>query len=174
MYEIGELIFYGDAGVCRVTDIAAQELPGTEVNQLCYVLKPLYHDYIISIPVNSTKVFMRPIISKQMAEQLIDMIPSIQGQACHGRAFELAGRYEASIKSYDCAELIELTMSLYAKKQDLEQQKRKFRAVDERFMKRAEELLFGELAAALGIPKSEVPKYIASRVEKPAVDTSQE
>lgn len=32
-------------------------------------------------------------------------------------------------------------------------------------MKRAEDLLFRELAAALGIPREEVPDYIARRVE---------
>ena len=61
-------------------------------------------------------------------------------------------------------------MSLRAKKQGLEQQKRKFGAVDERFMKRAEELLFGELAAALDIPKDRVPEYIADRVSEKRSD----
>jgi len=33
-------------------------------------------------------------------------------------------------------------------------------------MKRAEELLYGELAAALEIDRDEVPSYIAARVKK--------
>lgn len=37
-------------------------------------------------------------------------------------------------------------------------------------MKRAEELLFGELAAALGIPREEVPRYIEARLERPGED----
>ena len=36
--------------------------------------------------------------------------------------------------------------------------------VDERFMKQAEQLLFGELAAALGITPEQVPGYIAAEV----------
>ncbi|NTW70894.1 MAG: hypothetical protein HGA49_01460 [Eubacteriaceae bacterium] len=55
-------------------------------------------------------------------------------------------------------------MSIYAKKQYLEQQQRKFGAIDEQFIKRGEELLFGELAAALDIPKESVPDYIAGRI----------
>ncbi len=43
-------------------------------------------------------------------------------------------------------------MSIYAKKQDLEAHKRKVGALDQRFMKRAEDLLFGELAAGPGHP----------------------
>ena len=55
-------------------------------------------------------------------------------------------------------------------KRELEGQRQKFGTVDERFMKRAEELLFGELAAALGIPREEVPRYIEARLERPGED----
>jgi len=57
-----------------------------------------------------------------------------------------------------------MTKSLYAKRCEAEREKRKFGAVDERFLKEAEELLFGELAAALEIEKSEVLDYITSRI----------
>jgi CarD family transcriptional regulator len=60
--------------------------------------------------------------------------------------------------------LLELTISIYTKKQHLEQHNQKFGAVDKRLMKQAEELLFGELATALNISKDAVQNYIASRV----------
>lgn len=56
-------------------------------------------------------------------------------------------------------------MSIYAKKQCAEQQSLKLGQVDEKFMKRAEELLFGELSGSLGIPRDKVQEYIASRVD---------
>ena len=37
---------------------------------------------------------------------------------------------------------------------------------NEKFMKKAEDLLFGELAVALGIKKEEVPVYIGTRLRK--------
>lgn len=39
-------------------------------------------------------------------------------------------------------------------------------------MKRAEELLFGELSVSLGIPKEEVPRYIEARVGMAAGEKS--
>ena len=39
-------------------------------------------------------------------------------------------------------------------------EKKKLGAIDERFMKEGEALLFGELAAALDIQPQEVPRYI--------------
>ena len=167
MYQVGDLILYGSTGVCKVADITTQELAGKDKKQLFYVLEPLYQNCTIFTPVITTKIFMRPIISKDEAERLIDMIPAIRVEAYHNRDLnQLAEHYKASLSTHDCSDLIELSMSIYAKKQFVEQQKRKFGAVDEKFMKRAEDLLFGELAAALNIPKDQVPEYIAERVEE--------
>ena len=55
-------------------------------------------------------------------------------------------------------------MSLYAKKRHTGDTTMKFGSVNQKFMVRAEQLLFGELAVALGIRREEVQDYIASRV----------
>lgn len=170
MFKVGDLILYGNTGVCRVTDITTRDSSGADKDRLFYILSSLYQGGILSTPVNNTKIFMRPIISKQEAERLIDMIPTIRAEAYHNRVMRaLTDHYETALKTYDCLELIKLTMSIYAKKQYMAQQKHKFGAIDERFMKRAEELLFGELAAALCIPKQSVPDYIACRVGEEGV-----
>lgn len=165
MYQVGDLVFYGDMGVCRITDISTQELSGAMKKQLYYILLPLYQQCVIYAPVHDGKVFMRPVISKQEADEMIDSIPSIHAEAYHNRVLgQLSEHYEESLRSHDCMDLIKLTMSIYAKKQDVEAHKRKFGSVDEKFMKRAEDLLFGEFAAVLGIAKEKVPTYIESRV----------
>jgi CarD family transcriptional regulator len=167
MYKVGDLIIYESTGVCRIDDITALDSKGAEHELLYYVLKPLYQNCTIFAPVNNNKVFMRPIITKTEAERLIDMIPSIRVEAYHNRAIkQLAEHYMESLKTHDCTDLIELCMSIYKKKQFVEQQKRKLGTVDEKFMRRAEELLFCELAAALNIDKDKVSDYIASRVNE--------
>ena len=123
----------------------------------------------IRIPVDS-KVFMRPVISRQESEALIDAIPGMHAEACHERNFtQLAARYQQALGSHSCADLIELVMSIYAKKQYAESRKRRFGLVDARLMTRAETLLYGELSVALGIPFEadafeEVQPYISSRI----------
>lgn len=167
MFSIGDLIVYGETGVCRVEDITTRT--DGAARRRYYVLQPLYQDCMISAPADSDKIFMRPVISKGEADRLIDRIPSVSAEAYYSRALrELTEHYEAAIRAHNCGELLRLTMSLHAKKCDAERQKRKFGAVDERYMKRAEELLFGEFAAALGIPRDGVRDYIARRVKRPA------
>lgn len=164
MYQIGDLIVYGNTGVCRVEAVETpRHRPGEEERQY-YPLRPLYQDGTIRIPVD-TKVFMRPVISREEAEKLIDAIPGMNAEVYHERNFtQLAAHYQEALGSHECSDLIELVMSIYAKKQDAESKKRKFGQVDARFMKRAESLLYGEFSVALGIPFDDVQGYIASRV----------
>ena len=163
MYQPGDMIIYGSTGVCQVRKITKPDFRSGD--QLYYALDPLYQDGMIYTPVDS-KVFMRPVITKEEAEALIDKIPTMQAAAYHSSVLrELEEHYSGYLKSHDCGDLIELAMSIYAKKQLLAAQHRKFGAVDERFLKRAEDLLEGELAVALGVPKDRVGAYISARVD---------
>jgi CarD family transcriptional regulator len=56
-------------------------------------------------------------------------------------------------------------MSTYRKKEERERAKLKFGAIDRRYMERAEALLFGELAVALGIARENVQSYIHERLQ---------
>lgn len=163
-YSVGEIIVYGGTGVCRVQEIAAPRAKGPDAGRRYYVLKPLFQDGTISIPVD-TKVFMRPVISAQEAERLIDALPTLKAEAYHDRNFnQLAAHYDQVLGSHDCRDIARLAMSIHAKQRWAEQQSKKLGQVDARYMKRAEGLLFGELSVALGIPRDDVPDYIERRV----------
>ena len=166
MFQTGDLIVYGNTGVCKVEGLANPNLPGVDRDKEYYVLSPLYQEGTIYSPTDNTKVFMRPVISKDKAEELINMIPSMRAQSFHTNSSQqLAEHYQGFFNSHNCSDLIELVMSIYAKKQYLLTHKHKFGQIDERFMRKAEALLHGELSVALGIPLKEVPGYIAARVE---------
>lgn len=168
VYQVGDIILYGRTGVCQVTGIASIKSPG-ENAKLCYMLKPLYQTCTISTPVDNDKVFMRPVISKADAQRLIDGIPRIHAEAYHNRNLpQLKDHYRSVLDSHDCGDILALTLSIYAKKKLAEAHKRKVGAVDERFLREAEDLLFGEFSVALDIPRDEVQSYIARRLKKAA------
>ena len=165
MYQKGELILYGGTGVCRVTDIVSKKFSRTEPEKLYYILTPLYQTGTITTPVDNCKVFTRPVISREDAISLIDEIPHIEAQAYHNQNLQqLENHYKSELESHDCKDLLRLTMSTYQKKKEREQAKLKFGAVDRRYMERAEDLLFGELAVALNIERSSVPAFIENRL----------
>ncbi len=164
MYQVGDIIQYGIVGACRITDISVDGAPGCEGKPV-YVIRPLYCEGTIYAPVESGKVFMRPIVSRQEAERIIGTIPEIRPKYCEMQTIgQLVEYYEGCIRTHECADLVQLTMSIHSKKKAAEQAKRKFGSVDEKYMRRAEDLLYGELAAALGMARDEVRHDFERRV----------
>ena len=166
MYQVGDLILYGSTGVCRVSEIVAKKFSRTDPEKLFYVLCPLYSAGTITTPVENSKVFTRPVISRDEALRLIDTIPQIHAESYNNSNLQqLENHYRTELESHDCLDLLKLTMSTYRKKQEREEAKLKFGAVDRRYMERAENLLFGELAVALDIDRGNVQHFIEDRLD---------
>lgn len=165
MYDIGELIIYGRIGVCKVKDVTTSKFSGASENQKYYVLELQDKNGNIYIPVN-TKVFMRPVMKKEEAEQLIRLIPSMQAQAYNSPNLqELTRHYMTALQAHNCECLIKVVMSISTKKQERQHNNKKIGAVDTNFLKHAEDLLYSEFSIALDVPKQSVAGYIATRVE---------
>lgn len=175
MYHTGDLVVYGTTGVCRVEGVIRPEGAGAERKKLYYRLSPLQEDGVIYTPAENGKVPMRPVISAQEAEALIDLIPTMHAEAVYSPTLQaLAQHYQSMLRSSDCREVLRLTMSIYCKQQAAQAKNRRLGLVDERYRKQAERLLHGELAAALGIPFDEVQPYIARRVAGAPAGTARE
>ena len=164
MYEVGALLVYDTTGVCRVDDIGIPEgMSLQDKTRKYYKLSPVFGSGTIYIPVD-TRVFMRPVISREEAETLIRKIPEIQEEdTCdiHNQKV-LEDHYKASIHTHECEDLVQLIKTVYAKKRKLEQRGK----TDQQYMKRAKELLHEELATALEIPLDDVEGYISGVLEQ--------
>ena len=78
MFEKGEFIVYGSAGVCEVKDITTLDMKGASKNRLYYILSPSHHkDSKIFTPVDGNKTVMRAVLTKEEADVLIDNIQDI-------------------------------------------------------------------------------------------------
>lgn len=163
MFNKGDRIFYGQTGVCIVEDISEKVLTKNH-KKLYYTIRPLYQqNNIIYAPVESDKVFMREIISEDEVKKLIQKVPELYEKALNG---EGKIDYQEYIDSHSCEELLELAVLIYSKKQAAKRMKKKMGFIDEKYLKRAEELLFGELAAALNITPAEVPEILFAEIKK--------
>lgn len=164
MYAIGDLVVYGSTGVCQVTNITTPDFAGPRKDLLYYELTPEYQNGVIYTPVD-TKVFMREVISEEEIESLISEIPNADARGYYCASVQLlTAYYENILRSYRCIDLAMLVLSVRAKKKELQAQNKKLGQIDVRFMKRAEELLCGELAVVLKIPPESVPDYIRERL----------
>ena len=167
MFHENDLIVYGNTGVCRVKAIGTLEgISAANPERIYYTLEPVYDSKgTIYAPVDS-KVFMRLIMSPEEARALIAKIPKIPGQKveCQNQRM-ISDQYEASLSSHKCEDLISLIRTIYVRNKKATDSGKKPAQVDERYMKRAKDLFYGELAAALGINFKDVEPYIKDTVE---------
>jgi len=164
MFQVGDFIIYGGEGACQVEAVGPLELEGFEGDKPYYTLAPLYRAGKIYTPVN-TNVYMRPVLSRAEAEALVRQIPSIKAAPCAVRNPRVLGEfYQEMLRSHDCESMVLLIKTAYGKSQRRLARGAKPSQVDERYLKRAEDLLYGELAVALDIPREEVVSYIAQAV----------
>ena len=104
---------------------------------------------------------MRPVITKEKARELITKIPKIKSNELDtNNQKQLNEYYQSSFLSHECEDLLQLIKTVYLKTQKQISCGKKPGQTDQRYMKRAEELLHGELAIVLGIPCDEVTSYI--------------
>lgn len=166
MYQKGDLIIYGSTGVCLVEDVKAPgAVPSADKTKQYYKLTPVYSKETIYVPTD-TAVFMRPIISRAEVEDLISKIPDIEGSAFDCRNLKmLSDHYQTILQTHKCEDLIQLIKSVHAKNETMLQCGKRLGQTDQRFMKRAEDLLYGEFASALDIPRENVRDYIQQSVE---------
>ena len=170
MYQVNDLIVYGNHGVCRVTGIGTPAIPVADKNRRYYTLRPAYQrEEVIYAPVENNKTVMRPILTRQEADQLIDEIPKLNTVWIVNER-EREAQYKAAMRTCDCKELVRIIKTLYQRRAERIQNGKKATVVDDRYFHQAEEQLYGELAIALNIPKEEVGGYIAEYAQSHEAD----
>jgi len=162
MFKVGDFVVYGKTGVCKIIDICEKELIVNTKKQY-YVLNPVFESKnIIYAPTDNEKIFMRNIITKAQAEELILKIPMIRKKIKFNE--EELKELNTVLSSYTCDDLVGLTAQIYEKKKLAIENKKRLGFSDERIMRKSENLLFGELAVALGINIEDVQEYIKNKL----------
>ncbi len=167
MYEKGSLMIYDTTGVCRVEEIGVPTgLPVADTSKNYYKLAPVFGSGTIYIPVD-TEVFMRPVISREEAEDLIRKIPDIEEeQDMTANQKSLEESYKESFRSHTCEDLVRIIKTAYSRKKYLERVGKKSGKTDLQYMKRAKKLLNEELSTALGISVDEVNTYVEEALQE--------
>ena len=160
MFKIGDKIIYGESGVCTVEKIEPLDMEGANKGKLYYQLSPLIGSSTLFVPVD-TGVFMRHVMSRDEAEALIDSIPGIEPAICNDSRFNhVDAYYKELFKRHTCETLVSIVKGLRSRLAD--KKSRSSRA--EATMRRAKDILHGELAVALDMDVDEVEGYIVSRL----------
>ncbi len=162
MFSVGDKIVYGENGVCTVARVAPLDHAGAAPGKLFYHLEPLVGSGIYYTPVDSG-AFMRPVISREEAEALIDAMPSIEPAICRDNRFNhVDAFYKELFRQHSCEALVAIVKGL---RERMNEKKTKSSRA-ESTMRRARDMLHGELSIALDMDISEVEPYIQERISR--------
>ena len=160
MFSVGDKIIYGENGVCTVDKIEPLAMSGAPKDKLYSHLTPLVGSGTYFTPVDSG-AFMRPVMSREEAEALIDSMPGIEPAICNDNRFNhVDAFYKDLFRLHSCEALVAIVKGLRSRM--AERKTRSSRA--EATMRRAKDMLHGELSVALGINIQDVESYIQERI----------
>ncbi len=166
MFSVGDYIICGKNGVCRVEEIGTMDLAGADSDRLYYTLAPVYcSGSRIFTPVDNSKMVIRAVMTKEEAQKLVGEIPQIEELwVADDKRREQA--YKEAIMTCDGRALVQIIKTLYMRKKKCLDNGKKVHNIDERYLRMAEDYLYGELACALDIERGNVASYITDEVEK--------
>ena len=165
MFHEGDKIIYGNKGVCSVLENTTIQREGVPDDRLYYVLQPMNsRESKVFTPVDNNKIVMRPLISKQEAEDLIREMPEIEELKVPCEKLR-EQTYKDCIRSGSCREYIRIIKTLYRRKRARLTNGKKITATDERYLKQAEDALYSEFSVLFSVPREKMPQYIDEKVK---------
>ena len=166
MFAAGDYVVYGRVGICQVKGTTTMEMEGVPRDRLYYVLIPdgKTESSTIYTPVDSNKQVLRSVMTKEEAEELIMSVPGIEELNIENEKLR-EEKYKECIKSCDGTEMFRIIKTIHTRKIKRMKSGKRATAVDERYMKMAEDNLYSELSLLLGVPRENMVSYISEKIQ---------
>ncbi len=163
MYKIGDTVLHPTAGVCKIIDIKSEDFPGLGIKEF-YVLNPIYDKgQTIHSPVDSTKIILRKVLSKEEINSLILSVSCDKPLWSDNDAIRKE-TFLKTLKSDNQAKIIQLIIEICEKRKEKMKEGKKLHIIDERILHDAERIIHQEFAYALDIEVDSVAKFIMDRL----------
>ena len=168
MFQKNDYVFYESEGICRVFDILRSPLDGMPKDKEYYLLRPIYSkNAILYVPVESDKIYMRPILGRKEAEKLVNEIPTVE-EIQESDAKKLRAAYVELFQSHLPENWVRIIKTVRIRFQSALSKGQRISDTERNVAESAKRFLHSELALALGLEESEVEEYIRSRIGDPA------
>lgn len=160
LLKIGDVVVYGAQGICKIDGFDTKVIGKTNVKY--YVLKPIFNENTaVFVPVENASLTakMQSVLTKSQANELIGKIDDIDiiKTASENQKRE---QYKAILSSNDRKELISLIKTIRFERDTRRQNGKKLNISDEQTLRKAEILLYNELAFVYGAAPEEVKNII--------------
>ena len=158
MYKSGDVVVYG-RDVYRIKDVKDNYL----FNKNYYIMNPIDDDSLVtSVPVDTTS-YLRDVITKEEAEELIAKIPFIETIQVNDRDIEY--EYKRLLGENTLESLIKIIKTAYLRNMTRLDQNKKISEKDEQYFNQAERRLYNELSISLQLTFDETRQYVIDSVK---------
>lgn len=166
MFQIGDLLFYGTNGVCRVSEICSSPFDPTDTRSF-YKLAPVSDNssLVIYTPVNNLQVVMRPLISREEAEELLSRLSVIEKITVTIEKHR-KDAYREAIRDGAPEGFVRIIKTVRARRELFKKTRRRIPDLDNDFEYTAKNCLYGELSAVLGMAREDIHRIVSESIEK--------
>ena len=166
MFQINDYVFYESGGICRVSDIQVAPLPNMPADRQYYILQSIHESNGVSfVPVDSQQVFLRPLMSRAEAEELLERMPYI-ATIRENQSKLLRAKYIEAMRTYDPVEWVRVIKTVYLRANEKISKTQRISETERNFSDTAKRYLHAELALALELPEKEMETYLTSYLSK--------
>lgn len=168
MFTKGEYVFHETGGICLIEDVRFAPLEHMPADRQYYVMKPMHDpNSVIYIPVDSDRIFLRRLLDREAAEELLDRIPFVRViEEQNGKL--LRAKYTELMHTYDPLEWVRVIKTVYLRAQPQSGRASRVSDTERAFAERARRHLHAELALALGLREQDMEAYITEHIQRMA------
>ena len=164
-FNINDDILYLGTGICHIDDIRTEKF-GTEPKK--YFVMHAVNDpkSVIFVPVDSERLTscMLELLSPDEINELIESAEEKELEWINDNKQRMS-KFSETISSGNRLDILLIFKSLSLMKRELEGQKKKFYATDERLLNAASKVVVEEFSFVLKIDQNDVVPYILDRVK---------
>ena len=160
MFEKGEMVYYGTAGVCKVGDICKSPFDKSD-DRMYYMLEPgdFSGGTIIYAPAEGGKVTLRALMAKDEAEALIASMASLEPMVITNEKHRRE-EYRTALREGTPLSIARIIKTIYERRKKAIKAQKRLSDTDAEFDKTARRAFIGEIACVLGIGNDEAERLI--------------
>ncbi len=159
MFQVGDLMVYGNNGVCRVEAIERSPLDEKD-DRLFYRLHPTHDNanLVIYTPVElpeGSTMTMRPLISRERAEEVLAGLSKIEPVVVPQEK-KRRDCYREVMADFCPEGCLSIIKSVAIRRREFMRTRRRLPDIDNDFERMARICFYGEIGHILGIPRDEL------------------
>lgn len=164
-FAVNDYVVYGSSGVCRLVGIEERSFDDVTHNEYFKLIPLNCENSTYYVPIDSVQSKLRDPLTKEDVYSLIDSLPSEEMDWIEDNR-ERKLKFDEYLKSDDYTKIMSMLRALYLHQKNQRSCGKKLMAVDEGYMKAAENRMYQEFAFVLGIEVQNVEEFIIDRTEK--------